>query len=131
LELELGADVDPFMLHVYAALAEKERALISERTKAALQVAKIRLAKEGKRLGSPSRRRLPPWRAPSGRPGPPGRTRTTCAVITDIQRAGVATLTGIAKALEARGIRTPSGRSTWQAVQVSRLMGEKAALIFL
>ena len=54
LELELGADVDPFMLHVYAALAEKERALISERTKAALQVAKIRLAKEGKRLGSPS-----------------------------------------------------------------------------
>ena len=32
---ELGPDVDPFMLHVYAALAEKERALISERTKAA------------------------------------------------------------------------------------------------
>jgi DNA invertase Pin-like site-specific DNA recombinase len=29
---ELGADADPFMLHVYAALAEKERRLISERT---------------------------------------------------------------------------------------------------
>ena len=28
---ELGADADPFMLHIYAALAEKERALISER----------------------------------------------------------------------------------------------------
>ena len=26
---ELGADADPFMLHIYAALAEKERALIS------------------------------------------------------------------------------------------------------
>ena len=26
---ELGRDVDPFMLRVYAALAEKERALIS------------------------------------------------------------------------------------------------------
>ena len=25
---ELGADVDPFMLHIYAALAEKERRLI-------------------------------------------------------------------------------------------------------
>lgn len=25
---ELGADADPFMLHLYAALAEKERALI-------------------------------------------------------------------------------------------------------
>src|ERR1700729_2829498 len=26
---ELGADVDPFVLHLYAALAEKERSLIS------------------------------------------------------------------------------------------------------
>jgi DNA invertase Pin-like site-specific DNA recombinase len=33
---ELGADADPFMLHLYAALAEKERRLISERTRAAL-----------------------------------------------------------------------------------------------
>jgi hypothetical protein len=32
---ELGRDADPFMLHLYAALAEKERRLISERTKAA------------------------------------------------------------------------------------------------
>jgi DNA invertase Pin-like site-specific DNA recombinase len=37
-----GADADPFMLHLYAALAEKERALISVRTKAALQAAKER-----------------------------------------------------------------------------------------
>lgn len=28
---ELGADADPFMLHIYAALAEKERAMIGER----------------------------------------------------------------------------------------------------
>jgi DNA invertase Pin-like site-specific DNA recombinase len=33
---ELGPDVDPFMLHLYAALAEKERALISARTCEAL-----------------------------------------------------------------------------------------------
>ena len=32
----VGADADPFMLHLYAALAEKERRMISERTKAAL-----------------------------------------------------------------------------------------------
>ena len=31
-----SANIDPFMLHIYAALAQKERALISERTKAAL-----------------------------------------------------------------------------------------------
>ena len=29
---ELGPNADPFMLHIYAALAEQERRLISERT---------------------------------------------------------------------------------------------------
>src|SRR3954470_6399311 len=29
---ELGADPDPFMLHLWAALAEKERAMIGQRT---------------------------------------------------------------------------------------------------
>ena len=37
---ELGRDADPFMLHLYAALAEKERRLISERTRAALAAKK-------------------------------------------------------------------------------------------
>jgi DNA invertase Pin-like site-specific DNA recombinase len=37
---EMGPNVDPFILHIYAGLAEKERALISERTKAALVAAK-------------------------------------------------------------------------------------------
>ena len=46
---ELGRDADPFMLHLYAALAEKERRLIPERTKAALAARKAR----GGRLGNP------------------------------------------------------------------------------
>src|SRR3954452_19638117 len=46
---ELGRDADPFMLHLYAALAEKERRLISERTKAALSARKAK----GGRLGNP------------------------------------------------------------------------------
>jgi DNA invertase Pin-like site-specific DNA recombinase len=45
---ELGPDVDPFMLHLFAALAEKERAMISQRTKAALGALKAR----GVKLGS-------------------------------------------------------------------------------
>jgi DNA invertase Pin-like site-specific DNA recombinase len=44
---DLGADTDPFMLHIYAALAEKERRMISERTKQALASAKA----NGKQLG--------------------------------------------------------------------------------
>jgi len=45
---ELGADTDPFMLHIYAALAEKERRLISERTRAALAAKKA----QGEQLGN-------------------------------------------------------------------------------
>jgi DNA invertase Pin-like site-specific DNA recombinase len=46
---ELGRDADPFMLHLYAALAEKERRLISDRTRAALAAKKA----QGARLGNP------------------------------------------------------------------------------
>jgi DNA invertase Pin-like site-specific DNA recombinase len=46
---ELGPDVDPFVLHLYAALAEKERTMISERTRRALAAAKAR----GVTLGGP------------------------------------------------------------------------------
>jgi DNA invertase Pin-like site-specific DNA recombinase len=37
---ELAPDVDPFVLHLYAALAEKERERISERARAAVARAK-------------------------------------------------------------------------------------------
>ena len=38
---ELGADADPFMLHLYATLAMKERRMISERTRSALSSRKV------------------------------------------------------------------------------------------
>jgi DNA invertase Pin-like site-specific DNA recombinase len=38
----LGRNVDPFTLHIYAALAEQERRMISERTKAGLARVKAR-----------------------------------------------------------------------------------------
>jgi DNA invertase Pin-like site-specific DNA recombinase len=44
---DLGADTDPFMLHIYAAFFEKERRMISQRTKDALAAAKA----QGKQLG--------------------------------------------------------------------------------
>jgi DNA invertase Pin-like site-specific DNA recombinase len=39
---ELGTDVDPFILRLFAALAEKKRSLISTRTRQALSAAKAR-----------------------------------------------------------------------------------------
>lgn len=47
---ELGVNADPFMLHIYAALAEQERTMISRRTRDALAQAKAR----GIILGNPA-----------------------------------------------------------------------------
>ena len=47
---ELGADADPFMLHPFTALTEKERRLIAERTRAAL----ARRKAHGTMLGNPT-----------------------------------------------------------------------------
>ena len=60
---DMGADADPFMLHLYAALAEKERALISRRTKDALAAAKAR----GVRSGRPQRQGHPEPRGSQGK----------------------------------------------------------------
>lgn len=48
----LGRQADPFVLHIYAALAEKEREMISQRTKAGLAAAKAR----GQALGAARRK---------------------------------------------------------------------------
>src|SRR6202048_433241 len=61
---ELGRDADPFMLHLYAALAEKERRLIAERTKAAL-AAKRAAWSEPRQPPQPGSCRLP-WQSGAG-----------------------------------------------------------------
>jgi hypothetical protein len=38
------------------------------------------------------------------------------------QSSDVSTLAGVARALQARGVRAPAGRTSWQPVQVSRLL---------
>ena len=47
---------------------------------------------------------------------------TTRTVVREIQVSGVETRAGIARTLQARGVKTPRGRADWQPVQVSRLL---------
>ena len=49
---ELGADADPFMLPIYAASAEKERKMISERTEASLAAVRVKI-EAGVSIGRP------------------------------------------------------------------------------
>jgi DNA invertase Pin-like site-specific DNA recombinase len=106
---ELGPDVDPFMLHIYAALAEKERRMISERTKAALKAAKAR----GVKLGSPVA-------AARNRSSALAQAETLRLVVEPLAREGQS-LRSIGKALDDRGL-TPQRGGAWQARQVARLL---------
>jgi len=105
-------------LHVLAAVAEDEARRTSERTKAAMAAAKSR----GTKLGSPVARQTVAKARAARSAYVKKSNATTLSVIKDIQAGGVSSLAGVARALQARGVRTPGGRSDWQPVQVSRLL---------
>src|SRR5436190_17756319 len=93
---ELGVDADPFMLHLYAALAEKERRLIGERTRSALAARKA----QGARLGNTTNARSA---AAIGRQVQVAEADAFAGnvlpIIHSIRSSGVTDLRGIAQAL--------------------------------
>ena len=104
---ELGADADPFMLHLYAALAEKERRLISQRTRDALAAKKAQGVKLGGLNAKGVRNRdEAKARAEALRP-------LMCELSSLSARA-------IAAELNARGVATPSG-ARWHTETVLRV----------
>jgi DNA invertase Pin-like site-specific DNA recombinase len=115
---ELGADADPFMLHLYAALAEKERRLISERTRAALAQRKA----QGARLGNT---RNPSHAAALGRAvqsaGADQFAANVLPIVETIKASGVMSFAGIARALNARGMRSARG-AQWHVSSVANLI---------
>ena len=121
---ELGTDADPFMLHLYAALAEKERRLISDRTRAALSSLKA----TGATLGNPTN---------TAEAAAMGRqisineadrfAQTVLPIVQSIQRSGIASLRGIAIALNNRGVRTARG-GQWQVSNVRNLLSRRRAV---
>ena len=115
---ELGPDVDPFVLHLYAALAEKERAMISRRTKDALRAAKAR----GVVLGNPRLSEAREAAKASQRAAKAGHEANVRPIIDEIKRSGAVTLRDIANALNARGVQTARG-GRWHAKSVARVLG--------
>jgi DNA invertase Pin-like site-specific DNA recombinase len=89
------------MLHLYAALAEKERRLIAERTRTALAAKK---AREAERFAA-----------------------NVLPVVAEIRACGVTGLEGIAAALNGRGVRTARG-GRWHVSTVRNLLARERGL---
>ena len=121
---ELGRDADPFMLHLYAALAEKERRLISERTRAALAAKKA----QGARLGNPTNLAM------AGLIGRSALISSADAfaagllpLVRGLQSNGATTLEAITSGLNERGVRSARG-SRWHVSSVANLLARTQRL---
>jgi DNA invertase Pin-like site-specific DNA recombinase len=115
---EFGSDVDPFVLHLFAALAEKERGLISARTRQAFAAAKAR----GIALGSPKLHLARTSAAEAIKAEADRHPANVLPIIGEAQKAGATTLRQIAEALNARGVATARG-GRWHAMSVSNVFG--------
>ena len=105
---ELGSDVDPFVLHLFAALAQKERSLISARTKEGLKAAKARGTKLGGwTAGSEASKRQADQLAERMRP-------------VLIELAYLPSARQVAAELNRRGIKSATG-GQWSSKTVARL----------
>ena len=101
---------DTFQLHIYAALAEQERKLISERTKAALAVKKA----QGVKLGNPKAQEQTAIAKQFA--------KSVLPHIEELRQQGITSLYAIAKQLNASGIKTFAG-GKWYPTTVKNTLG--------
>ncbi len=114
--------IGKFMVTQLAAVAELEAGLISQRTRAALAVAKAR----GVRLGNPTLTPATPAMAAAARSARSRQVTARAAdvlpVVRQVQAEGAVSLREIATGLHVQGVRTPRGKEHWSAAQVRRLL---------
>lgn len=123
-------NADPFQMHLFAALAEKEREFISARTKAALQAAKERHQREReknpdytKRIGG--LRDATMKRNEAIQRKAKAEAQKVYKLIGPMREAG-RTLASIADALNEMEVATSRGGS-WTAMQVKRVLSRVEA----
>jgi DNA invertase Pin-like site-specific DNA recombinase len=113
-------DANQLTVHIMAVVAQAERQMISQRTKAALAAAKKRGTKLGGNRGTVITRAA----RKAGRDAQITRANERAAdlapTIADLRAAGVTSLAAIARALNERGVPTARGAGEWTATQVAR-----------
>jgi DNA invertase Pin-like site-specific DNA recombinase len=110
---ELGADADPFMLHLYAALAEKERRLISQRTKDALAAKRA----QGVKLGGLNAKGI------ANRDEAKARAEALRPILAELNGLSAR---AIAVELNKRNVPTPNG-GPWHSMTVIRVQRRLAS----
>lgn len=113
-------EANEMIVGIMAVVAQAERKMISQRTKAALAAAKAR----GKKLGgdrgqTPSEATRQAGRAAIAR-RVTSRAADLAPVIAEMRAGGIDTLNGMARELNRRSIPTARGSATWSAIQVRR-----------
>ncbi len=121
---ELGAGADPFTLHIFAALAERERAAISARTKAALAAKRASGAKLGGYRGGP----VPDSAAgtAAARQQADDYAASVAPLLAEMQGRGLS-LRGMAAELDAQGVATPRGKA-WTATAIRNALARSGAV---
>src|SRR5450759_3163789 len=109
-------------VHILAAVAQHEREMISERTKAALQAAKAR----GKRLGNPRLSNAAARGTAAGKAAADQFAANVLPVIREIQASGVTSRNAIAAKLNERRVKTARG-GRWSHVQVGMILARMPA----
>ena len=114
---------DDLMLRIYAAMAQKERELISERTKAALAAAKARGTVLGGDRGY--RPATGPDAAAATQVRREAAARTAHRLRLELERlhaVGVEGSAALARTLNDQGVPTPRGAGAWTHTSVARLL---------
>jgi len=112
--------VGRFLLQQMAAVAELERGLISERTKAALQAAKAR----GKRLGGyrGGAKVDPAMGLEARQKAAEGFRARVLPAIEEMRANGITSANALARELTERGIKTARQANRWSPAQVLRVL---------
>ena len=109
-------------IHILAAVAQHEREMISERTKAALQAAKAR----GQKLGNPNLADAAVIGRESRKAIADQFAANVLPVIRELQAAGSTSLNAIAAGLNARKITTKRG-ARWTHGKVANVLARVSA----
>lgn len=117
-------EADEFTIHILAAVAQRERKLSSDRTKAALAAAKARGTRLGNPNGAAALRKAAKGTASAiaaVRLNAANRAADYAETVADIRSSGAHSLAGIAAELNQRGIITPRG-GAWHPSSVRNLL---------